>query len=97
MPVVEAVVDRLGRRAAVRHVARVFAVTWFISTARAAQLPELMLASGATLAAMMGIAGLVRPVQVVGRVIEFTFLKRTHLARRSGFHEKQNKGGPSCM
>jgi len=56
-----------------------------------------MLASGATLAAMMGIAGLVRPVQVVGRVIEFTFLKRTHLARRSGFHEKQNKGGPSCI
>ena len=41
LPVVEAVVDRLGRRAAVRRVAYVFAVTWFISTAMAAQLAGL--------------------------------------------------------
>lgn len=65
------------RRAAVL-MAYVFAVTWFISTAMAAHLPELLLASGATLAAAVGIAALVGPAQVVGRVIEFTFLKRAH-------------------
>ncbi|GER15023.1 MFS transporter [Variovorax boronicumulans] len=65
------------RRAAIL-MAYVFAVTWFISTAMAAHLPELLLASGATLAAAVGIAALVGPAQVVGRVIEFTFLKRAH-------------------
>jgi predicted MFS family arabinose efflux permease len=65
------------RRATVL-MAYVFAVTWFISTAMAAHLPELLLASGATLAAAVGIAALVGPAQVVGRLIEFTFLKRAH-------------------
>ncbi|MCR6478465.1 MFS transporter [Variovorax sp. ZS18.2.2] len=65
------------RRAAIL-MAYVFAVTWFISTAMAAHLPELLLASGATLTAAVGIAALVGPAQVVGRVIEFTFLKRAH-------------------
>ncbi|MDP9876567.1 putative MFS family arabinose efflux permease [Variovorax boronicumulans] len=65
------------RRAAVL-MAYVFAVTWFISTAMAAHLPELLLASGATLAVAVGIAALVGPAQVAGRVIEFTFLKRAH-------------------
>lgn len=65
------------RRAAVL-MAYVFAVTWFISTSMAAHLPQLLLASGATLAAAVGIAALVGPAQVVGRVIEFTFLKRAH-------------------
>lgn len=65
------------RRAAIL-MAYVFAVTWFISTAMAAHLPELLLASGATLAAAVGIAALVGPAQVAGRVIEFTFLKRAH-------------------
>ncbi|MGJ7536373.1 MULTISPECIES: MFS transporter [unclassified Variovorax] len=65
------------RRATVL-MAYVFAVTWFISTAMAAHLPELLLASGATLAAAVGIAALVGPAQVVGRVIEFTFLKHAH-------------------
>ena len=65
------------RRAAVL-MAYVFAVTWFIRTSMAAHLPQLLLASGATLAAAVGIAALVGPAQVVGRVIEFTFLKRAH-------------------
>jgi predicted MFS family arabinose efflux permease len=66
------------QRRAAFLMAYVFAVTWFISTAMAAHLPELLLASGATLAAAVGIAALVGPAQVVGRVIEFTFLKRAH-------------------
>ena len=65
------------RRAAIL-MAYVFAVTWFISTAMAAHLPELLLASGASLAAAVGIAAMVGPAQVAGRVIEFTFLKRAH-------------------
>ncbi|MET3496029.1 MFS transporter [Variovorax boronicumulans] len=65
------------RRAAVL-MAYVFAVTWFISTAMAAHLPALLLASGATMAAAVGIAALVGPAQVTGRVIEFTLLKRAH-------------------
>ncbi|MDP9882391.1 MFS family permease [Variovorax boronicumulans] len=66
------------QRRAAFLMAYVFAVTWFISTAMAAHLPELLLASGTTLAAAVGIAALVGPAQVVGRVIEFTFLKRAH-------------------
>ncbi len=65
------------RRAAVL-MAYVFAVTWFVSTAMAAHLPELLLVSGATLAAAVGIAALVGPAQVAGRLIEFTFLKHAH-------------------
>ncbi|WP_454906691.1 MFS transporter [Variovorax gossypii] len=66
------------QRRAAFLMAYVFAVTWFISTAMAAHLPELLFASGATLAAAVGISALVGPAQVVGRVIEFTFLKRAH-------------------
>lgn len=65
------------RRAAVL-MAFVFAVTWFISTAMAAHLPQLLLASGATLAAAVGIAAMVGPAQVAGRLIEFTFLRHAH-------------------
>jgi len=56
----------------------VFAVTWFISTAMAAHLPELLLASGVSFAAAVGIAALVGPAQVAGRIFEFTFLKSAH-------------------
>lgn len=65
------------RRAAVL-MAVVFAVTWFISTAMAAHLPRLLLASGATAAAAVGIAALVGPAQVAGRLVEFSFLRRAH-------------------
>lgn len=72
------------RRAAVL-MAYVFAVTWFVSTAMAAHLPELLLVSGATLAAAVGIAALVGPAQVAGRLIEFTFLKHAHPCCRPGW------------
>lgn len=65
------------RRAALL-MAYVFAVAWFISTAMAAHLPALLVASGTTLATAVGIAALVGPAQVAGRAIEFTFLKRAH-------------------
>ena len=65
------------RRAAVL-LALVFAATWFNSTAMATHLPELLHAAGATLAAAVGIAALVGPAQVAGRLIEFTFLKTAH-------------------
>lgn len=65
------------RRAGVM-MAYVFAVSWFISTAMAAHLPALLLASGASLVAAVGVAALVGPAQVAGRLIEFSFLKQAH-------------------
>ena len=56
----------------------VFAVAWFISTAMAAHLPQLLLAAGAGMAAAVGTAALVGPAQVAGRLIEFAFLSRAH-------------------
>lgn len=56
----------------------VFAVAWFTSTAMAAHLPKLLLGVGASLAAAVGIAALVGPAQVAGRLIEFAFLSRAH-------------------
>ena len=46
--------------------AYVFAVTWFISTAIAAHLPELLMASGATLTAAVGIAAFKRLASIEG-------------------------------
>jgi hypothetical protein len=73
-------------------------VTRFISTAMAAHLPELLLASGATLAAAVGIAALVGPTQVVGRVIEFTFLKRAYplLSARLATLAPQTSSASAC-
>jgi MFS family permease len=56
----------------------VFAATWFISTAMAAHLPQLLVASGATLAAAVAIGALVGPAQVAGRLFEFGLLRRFH-------------------
>lgn len=56
----------------------VFAVTWFISTAMAAHLPQLLLASGASLATAVAIGALVGPAQVAGRLLEFGFLRHVH-------------------
>ena len=55
-----------------------FAATWFISTAMAAHLPELLQSSGATLAVAIGVGALVGPAQVAGRVLEFGVLRRVH-------------------
>ena len=56
----------------------VFAATWFISTAMAAHLPQLLVTSGATLAGAVAIGALVGPAQVAGRMLEFGFLRRLH-------------------
>ena len=56
----------------------VFAIAWFNSTAMAAHLPQVLRACGVALAAAVGIAALVGPAQVAGRLIEFTVLKRAH-------------------
>lgn len=58
--------------------AYVFAATWFVSTAMAAHLPQLLVASGATLAAAVAIGALVGPAQVAGRLLEFGALRRFH-------------------
>lgn len=56
----------------------VFAATWFVSTAMAAHLPQLLVASGATLAGAVAIGALVGPAQVAGRLFEFGLLRRMH-------------------
>ena len=56
----------------------VFAATWFISTAMAAHLPRLLLASGATLAMAVFVGALIGPAQVGARLLEFGLLRRIH-------------------
>jgi predicted MFS family arabinose efflux permease len=56
----------------------VFAVTWFVSTAMAAHLPQLLQLGGASLAAAVAIGALVGPAQVGGRLLEFGVLRRIH-------------------
>ena len=56
----------------------VFAATWFISTAMAAHLPRLLLEAEAAPAAAIAIASLVGPFQVLGRLLEFSLLRRFH-------------------
>jgi MFS family permease len=56
----------------------VFAATWFISTAMAAHLPHMLQATGASLAAAVGVGALIGPAQVAGRLLEFGFLRRVH-------------------
>jgi predicted MFS family arabinose efflux permease len=63
-------------RLAAGLLALVFAITWFSSTAMAAHLPQLLQDSGASLAVAVGIGALVGPAQVVGRILEFSFLRR---------------------
>lgn len=56
----------------------VFAVTWFISTAMAAHLPQLMLAAGASLATALWVGTLIGPAQVAARLLEFGWLRKLH-------------------
>ncbi len=58
--------------------AYVFAAAWFCSTAMAAHLPRLLQAGGASLAVAVGVAALVGPAQVAGRLLEFGLLRRLH-------------------
>ncbi len=55
-----------------------FAAAWFVATAMAAHLPRLLQLSGATLAVAVGVAALVGPAQVAGRLLEFGVLRRVH-------------------
>lgn len=59
-------------------ISAVFAITWFTSTAMAAHLPRLLEAQGLTPAAALGMAMLVGPAQVAGRLLEFGLLRRVH-------------------
>jgi predicted MFS family arabinose efflux permease len=70
--------DATRQRQAAVLMGYVFAVAWFTSTAMAAHLPRLLLASGATLAAAVAVAALVGPAQVAGRIVEFAWLRRAH-------------------
>jgi predicted MFS family arabinose efflux permease len=75
----------------------IFAVSWFISTAMAAHLPALVQSTGASLAAAVGIAALVGPAQVAGRLIEFTFLKRAHPLLSARFATLAHPAGALCI
>lgn len=59
-------------------ISTVFAITWFSSTAMAAHLPRLLEAQGLSSAAALGVAMLVGPAQVAGRLLEFGLLRRVH-------------------
>lgn len=59
-------------------IAAVFAITWFTSTAMAAHLPALLQGMGLGTAAALGVAMLVGPAQVAGRLLEFGLLRRVH-------------------
>jgi predicted MFS family arabinose efflux permease len=56
----------------------VFAVTWFISTAMAAHLPQLLMAAGATIGTAVAVGALIGPAQVGARILEFSVLRRVH-------------------
>lgn len=58
--------------------AHVFAATWFTSTAMAAHLPSLLQQAGTSFAVAVGVAALVGPAQVAGRLLEFGLLRRVH-------------------
>ena len=80
-PTTQASADEPGKAASPRGaiaLAFVFAVTWFISTAMAAHLPQLLQASGTSLATAVAIGALVGPAQVAGRLLEFGFLRHVH-------------------
>ncbi|MCD2514186.1 MFS transporter [Comamonas endophytica] len=66
------------RRHTAYFMAYVFAVSWFISTAMAAHLPQLLQSTGTAVALAIGAAALVGPAQVAGRLIEYGLLKNAH-------------------
>lgn len=66
-----------GRGVAVA-LATVFAAVWFGSTAMAAHLPVLLQSLGLGAGAALSVAMLVGPAQVLGRLLEFGWLRRVH-------------------
>lgn len=85
-----------GRGAAVA-LAVVFAITWFISTAMAAHLPRLLLAAGCSTALAVGVAALVGPAQVLGRVAEFGILRRFHPLLSARLAALAHPGGAAVL
>ncbi len=65
------------RRAAIL-LSATFALTWFISTAMAAHLPQLLQAHQIGLGSALLIAALIGPAQVAGRLLEYTALRHVH-------------------
>lgn len=53
----------------------VFGSTWFVSTAMAAHLPQLLQSHGVGMAAAVAFASLVGPAQVAGRLLEYGLLR----------------------
>jgi predicted MFS family arabinose efflux permease len=72
------VAERRRHAVSTALLAFVFAATWFISTAMATHLPQLLQFVGAPLAAAVAIGALIGPAQVAGRVLEFGLLRRIH-------------------
>lgn len=58
--------------------ATVFAIAWFISTAMATHLPQMLQVAGLSLAAAVSIGALVGPAQVAGRLAEYALLRHLH-------------------
>jgi predicted MFS family arabinose efflux permease len=56
----------------------VFAAAWFVTGAMAAHLPRLLERAGVTPLAAIAAAALVGPAQVAARLVEFSFLRRSH-------------------
>lgn len=68
----------LPPRFAMPLLAVVFATTWFVAGALAAQLPVLLQAAGASASAAIAAGALIGPAQVGARILEFSFLRRFH-------------------
>lgn len=56
----------------------VFSGSLFVSTALASHLPQLLMASGVSLAAAVALGGLIGPAQVAARLLEFGVLQKLH-------------------
>jgi MFS family permease len=65
-------------RRAMPLLAVVFATTWFVAGALAAQLPVLLQAAGASASAAIAAGALIGPAQVGARILEFGLLRRFH-------------------
>jgi MFS family permease len=65
-------------RFAMPLLAVVFATTWFVAGALAAQLPVLLQAAGASASAAIAAGALIGPAQVGARILEFSLLRRFH-------------------
>jgi MFS family permease len=77
--------------------ALVFAITWFISTAMAAHLPQLLQASGLTLAAAVAVSALVGPAQVAARLMEFGLLRKMHPLISAQLAALAHPAGAACL